>query len=206
MRLSSITFLFLSITSNDGKTTIDIHRLGSCSPHITGLPLCMIKISHGCFLLLSPRQIVSIQTLHYLTMALLIPPLLAIFAEPAALSYAGGSANVGLYTFCIYIIFVYNKSSCRSVTGMIMDWREMAGRPTARIPREHDGGWSAWNAVWSGVARAESAGAGKRVDGLTQHHRSLTSNHQHLDGRLSLIVTIISQTPLMSFIHMSRST
>lgn len=29
-----------------------------------------------------------------------------------------------------------------------MDWREMAGRPTARMSK--DDGWSAWNAVWSG--------------------------------------------------------
>jgi len=35
------------------------------------------------------------QTLHYLTLCVLIPPLLAVFAEPAALLYEGGAANVG---------------------------------------------------------------------------------------------------------------
>lgn len=41
-------------------------------------------------------QIVSMQTLHYLTLAILIPPLLAIFAESSALEYEGGAANVGM--------------------------------------------------------------------------------------------------------------
>ena len=36
------------------------------------------------------------QTLHYLTLALLIPPLLAVFAEPSSLEYEGGAANVGM--------------------------------------------------------------------------------------------------------------
>lgn len=35
------------------------------------------------------------QTLHYLTLSVLIPPLLAVFAESAALLYEGGAANVG---------------------------------------------------------------------------------------------------------------
>ncbi|KAL0576767.1 hypothetical protein V5O48_005207 [Marasmius crinis-equi] len=55
-------------------------------------------------------QIVSLQTLHYMTLCLLVPPLLKFFAEPVSLSYEGGASNVG----------------------MIMDWREMAGRPTVR--------------------------------------------------------------------------
>ncbi|KAL6301729.1 integral membrane protein S linking to the trans Golgi network-domain-containing protein [Sparassis latifolia] len=70
-------------------------------------------------------QIVSMQSLHYLTLAVLVPPLLTIFAEPSALEYDGGAANVG----------------------MVMDWREMAGRLTARTG---DDPWSTWNAVWSG--------------------------------------------------------
>ncbi|KAI0794729.1 integral membrane protein S linking to the trans Golgi network-domain-containing protein [Fomes fomentarius] len=72
-------------------------------------------------------QIVTMQTLHYLTLSLLIPPLLVMSAEPGSLEYEGGAANVG----------------------MIMDWREMAGHPTTRaLPGE--GPWKSFNSVWSG--------------------------------------------------------
>jgi hypothetical protein len=40
-------------------------------------------------------QIVSMQTLHYLTLSILIPPLLDLFAEPNSLLYEGGAASVG---------------------------------------------------------------------------------------------------------------
>lgn len=69
------------------------------------------------------------QTLHYLTLSIIVPPLLAIFSEPSSLIYQGGAANVG----------------------MIMDWREMAGRPTVRhggIPGEQR--WSLYGSAWSG--------------------------------------------------------
>ncbi|TRM58197.1 integral membrane protein S linking to the trans Golgi network-domain-containing protein [Schizophyllum amplum] len=58
--------------------------------------------------LLIISQIVTLQTLHYLTLSLVTPPLLALVADPARLDYAGGAAGVG----------------------MVMDWREMAGRST----------------------------------------------------------------------------
>jgi len=48
------------------------------------------------------------QTLHYLTLCIISPPLLAAFADTASLDYEGGASSVG----------------------MIMDWRVMAGRPT----------------------------------------------------------------------------
>jgi protein SYS1 len=35
------------------------------------------------------------QTIHYLAMSLLIPPLLVMFAEPNSLLFEGGAANVG---------------------------------------------------------------------------------------------------------------
>lgn len=35
------------------------------------------------------------QSLHYLTLSLFIPPLLSMFAEPISLNYEGGPANVG---------------------------------------------------------------------------------------------------------------
>ncbi|KAI8985639.1 integral membrane protein S linking to the trans Golgi network-domain-containing protein [Trametes punicea] len=72
-------------------------------------------------------QIIALQTLHYVTLSVLIPPLLVMFAEPGSLEYEGGAANVG----------------------MIMDWRVMAGRPTTRaLPGE--GPWKSLNPVWSG--------------------------------------------------------
>ncbi|EKM81581.1 hypothetical protein AGABI1DRAFT_111865 [Agaricus bisporus var. burnettii JB137-S8] len=55
-------------------------------------------------------QIVSMQSLHYLTISLFVVPLLNFFAEPSSLAYEGGAASVG----------------------MVMDWREMAGKPTIR--------------------------------------------------------------------------
>ncbi|KAI0765612.1 integral membrane protein S linking to the trans Golgi network-domain-containing protein [Trametes elegans] len=72
-------------------------------------------------------QIIALQTLHYVTLSLIVPPLLVMFAESGSLEYEGGAANVG----------------------MIMDWREMAGRPTTRaLPGE--GPWKSLNSVWSG--------------------------------------------------------
>lgn len=44
---------------------------------------------------LRPPQIISMQTLHYLTLSILVPPLLSIFAEPDALIFEGGATNVG---------------------------------------------------------------------------------------------------------------
>lgn len=37
------------------------------------------------------------QTLHYLTLSIITPPLLATFAEPTSLNYEGGAANVGMW-------------------------------------------------------------------------------------------------------------
>ncbi len=56
------------------------------------------------------------QTLHYLTLSLLVPPLLDLFAEPKALEYHGGASSVG----------------------MIMDWRQMASYPPTEDPTR---GW-----------------------------------------------------------------
>jgi len=70
------------------------------------------------------------QSLHYLTLSVFIPPLLAVFAEPKSLNFEGGTANVG----------------------MIMDWREMAGRPTVRGMQE-EGRWSQYSWAWSGGRR-----------------------------------------------------
>ncbi|KAF9268091.1 hypothetical protein L218DRAFT_954472 [Marasmius fiardii PR-910] len=74
-------------------------------------------------------QIVSMQTLHYLTLCLLVPLLLKTFAEPVSLLYEGGAANIG----------------------MMMDWREMAGRPTAHGIYDAERYWSLlYSWAWSG--------------------------------------------------------
>ncbi|KAJ3774528.1 integral membrane protein S linking to the trans Golgi network-domain-containing protein [Lentinula raphanica] len=72
-------------------------------------------------------QIVSMQTLHYITLSIFIPPLLTVFAEPTSLAYEGGPSNVG----------------------MIMDWREMAGRPTVRGIYDSEK-WGSYSWAWSG--------------------------------------------------------
>ncbi|KAH6915687.1 integral membrane protein S linking to the trans Golgi network-domain-containing protein [Coprinopsis sp. MPI-PUGE-AT-0042] len=72
-------------------------------------------------------QIVSMQTLHYLTLCLLVPPLLNLFAEPISLNYEGGASNIGMF----------------------MDWREMAGRPTVRGTADANL-WNNSRWAWSG--------------------------------------------------------
>ncbi|KAI0339699.1 hypothetical protein BDW22DRAFT_1335835 [Trametopsis cervina] len=71
-------------------------------------------------------QIISLQTLHYVTAAVLVSPLLSVFAEQSSLEYEGGAANVG----------------------MLMDWRQMSGRPTAGGTLADT--WKSLHSVWSG--------------------------------------------------------
>ncbi|KAG0698177.1 integral membrane protein S linking to the trans Golgi network-domain-containing protein [Suillus ampliporus] len=93
-------------------------------------------------------QIISMQTLHYLTLSIIIPPLLSIFAEPSALVFEGGATNVG----------------------MIMDWREMAGRPTVRGMQGEDR-WNAYYGAWSGGKQLGSGWEEGRWDGWTDPMR-----------------------------------
>lgn len=93
-------------------------------------------------------QIISMQTLHYLTLSVLIPPLLSIFAEAGALVFEGGATNVG----------------------MIMDWREMAGRPTVRGMQGEDR-WDAYYGAWSGGKQLGSGWEEGRWDGWTDPMR-----------------------------------
>lgn len=81
------------------------------------------------------------QALHYITLSFIIPPLLAAFAEPSSLRYEGGAANVGksIPTRC----FVSDISHFES-SGMVMDWRQMAGRPTV-IGMPIGERWWAWS-------------------------------------------------------------
>lgn len=68
----------------------------------------VLLVSQACLLFLAREasltllsQIVSMQTLHYLTLSIIIPPLLAVFAEEKSLTYEGGAANIGkLSTSC----------------------------------------------------------------------------------------------------------
>ncbi|KAJ3558703.1 hypothetical protein NM688_g761 [Phlebia brevispora] len=91
-------------------------------------------------------QIISMQTLHYLTLAILIPPLLALFAESSALEYEGGAANVG----------------------MILDWRQMAGKTTIGAFQNP---WETLNSVWSGGRQVGSEGEGNKWDGRMDPRR-----------------------------------
>jgi len=88
----------------------------------------MVSLRFDPWLIIS--QIVSIQSLHYITLSLILPPLLVLFTDPIPLSYHhGGPATVG----------------------MIMDWREMAGRPTLG-PGVGGGSWNPFEG-WDGVVR-----------------------------------------------------
>jgi hypothetical protein len=63
-------------------------------------------------------QIISLQTIHYLALSLLIPPVLQWTTDPQALAYAGGPR----------------------VTSYVLDWREIASRSTApKLPRHPPG-------------------------------------------------------------------
>lgn len=74
--------------------------------------------------LLLISEIVSMQSLHYLTLSVIVPPFLSFLAEPTSLDYEGGASSIG----------------------MIMDWREMAGRPTIRMSDF----WTNYRWAWSG--------------------------------------------------------
>ena len=70
-------------------------------------------------------KIVSLQSLHYLTLSVMLPPLLYTFSDSRALSYThGGVATVG----------------------MVMDWREMASKSTA-ITDSSSSGSTFWSWV-----------------------------------------------------------
>lgn len=69
------------------------------------------------------------QSLHYLTISLFVVPLLNFFAEPSSLAYEGGAASVGGY---LVSAEPNRKTNGTLFLGMVMDWREMAGKPTIR--------------------------------------------------------------------------
>lgn len=70
--------------------------MGSCAYHLSGELADQLKYLAFKLLVDCHRfQIIAMQALHYLTLSLLIPPLLWLFAEPNTLTYEGGAANVG---------------------------------------------------------------------------------------------------------------
>ncbi|KAK8861643.1 hypothetical protein IAR55_002466 [Kwoniella newhampshirensis] len=74
-------------------------------------------------------QIISLQTIHYLTLSTLIPPFLSTLTSPSLLSYSGGPSSVS----------------------HILDWRELAARPTvgkSSFPGVE--GWRKLRGAWAG--------------------------------------------------------
>ena len=45
-------------------------------------------------------QIITMQAIHYLTLCLVVPPILTVFADPVALAYEGQCAS---YLICILL-------------------------------------------------------------------------------------------------------
>ncbi|AFR97709.1 hypothetical protein C343_05857 [Cryptococcus neoformans C23] len=74
-------------------------------------------------------QIISLQTIHYLTLSTLLPPFLTTLTSPDILIYSGGPSTVS----------------------HVMDWREMAARPTVNkgtFPGVE--GWRKLRGAWAG--------------------------------------------------------
>ena len=83
-------WLLQSLQNTYGTFKDDHIELGPCTTFIPGKSLFS-----GQKTVLIVLQIVSMQILHYLTLSIIIPPLLAIFAEAKSLAYEGSAANVG---------------------------------------------------------------------------------------------------------------
>jgi hypothetical protein len=79
-------------------------------------------------------QIISLQAIHYLTLSTILPPLLGL-TNPSLLTYSGGPSTVG----------------------HILDWREMASRPTVSQSSFHNlldfsasNSWRKLRGAWAG--------------------------------------------------------
>lgn len=85
----------------------------------------------------SPPQIIALQSLHYLVLSLLTPPVLSTFSPSLTyLEHQGGPATVSV----------------------VMDWREMASRPTFSAPvgssghgEKEDGHDRTWMELFGGA-------------------------------------------------------
>lgn len=69
-------------------------------------------------------QIVTLQTLHYLTLAILVSPLLALFAESNSLEYEGGAVNVGMPHCSCFVRDILIALLSRYVNGLETDGRK----------------------------------------------------------------------------------
>lgn len=87
---------------------------------------------------------------------MLIPPLLSLFAEPNSLDYEGGAANVGTPPYLGLLRAIFD-SEYLCLTGMVMDWREMAGRPTVQGWNREDR-WDVYGGTWSGGRKFDHMG------------------------------------------------
>jgi len=83
-------------------------------------------------------QIISLQSLHYLTLSVILPPLLYVFTNPLSLWYYNGGATT---------------------VGMVMDWREMASQPTVGRGVS-SGSWNFFESPWSGAVVVPQSDAG----------------------------------------------
>lgn len=92
-------------------------------------------------------QIICLQTLHYLTLTIIVPPLLGMFTTPALLTYSGGPRTVA----------------------HIMDWREMAARPAVNTSpstwRKLRGAWAGGRKVGESQKEGSAAGSDSAVGG-----------------------------------------
>ncbi|SJX65756.1 uncharacterized protein SRS1_16315 [Sporisorium reilianum f. sp. reilianum] len=133
-------------------------------------------------------QIASFQTIHYLILATLLPPFLAIFAETSSLMFEGGPTQVG----------------------MLFDWRQIAGRPTYDWSAPKNLGDAAWTEELEGDEGAAAdevsidpavlvnwnldnvwldlplpGGSGAAQDKVLDHHQVLRFKHSRNGTTLS---------------------
>lgn len=70
--------------------------------------------------------------------------MLSLFAESSSLEYEGGAANVGMPRCSGNVHIALTDGT----SGMLMDWRQMSGRPTTGASLADT--WQTLNSVWSG--------------------------------------------------------
>lgn len=107
------TYSTLRLAALHGSSQKNQHKLGPSITNITGWFL-LSPLLHSSILLISKPnentlQIIAMQSLHYLTLSFLIPPLLSYLAEPESLAYEGGASNVGV---CVLQPLFYDANSC----------------------------------------------------------------------------------------------
>ncbi|KAM0746867.1 hypothetical protein T439DRAFT_306320 [Meredithblackwellia eburnea MCA 4105] len=114
-------------------------RLPSISGIVPQLPPTKFRVQ-GWDPILIISQIVSLQALHYLSLSLLMPPLLSLFASPTLLAYEGGPTSIS----------------------MIMDWREFSGSSTVALAarRGELGGLVGLGSATAAAAAKAGVGAG----------------------------------------------